>query len=102
METGASDSGKSSGKVKYVYLHGFASGPQSSKAQFFRARMAAEYGIDLVIPDLNEGDFEHLTISRQLGVIERILEGQTGGVRWGPAWADTLRHLRGRARCAHK
>src|SRR5437899_8000134 len=53
-----------------VYLHGFASGPQSSKAQFFR-RKFAERGVTLRIPQLDEGDFEGLTISGQLGVIER-------------------------------
>lgn len=93
METGASDAGNPFGKVKYVYLHGFASGPQSSKAQFFRARMAAEYGIDLVIPDLSEGDFERLTISRQLGVIEGVLEGQTGSVLIGSSMGGYLAAL---------
>jgi hypothetical protein len=56
--------------VKFLYLHGFASGPQSGKASFFREKLAAE-GIELHIPDLSEGDFEHLTTSKQLRVIER-------------------------------
>jgi hypothetical protein len=56
----------------YVYLHGFASSPQSSKAQYFRTQMAGR-GLDLVIPALDEGDFEHLTLSRQLGVVERAV-----------------------------
>jgi predicted esterase YcpF (UPF0227 family) len=34
-----------------VYLHGFASGPASTKAQFFRTRFA-ERGVELAIPDL--------------------------------------------------
>ena len=34
-----------------VYLHGFASGPASTKAQLFRARLA-ERGATLAIPDL--------------------------------------------------
>lgn len=54
----------------FVYLHGFASGPGSQKAQFFRARLA-ECGIDLAIPDLAEGDFENLTITGQLAVVDR-------------------------------
>ena len=32
--------------VTFSYLHGFASGPGSTKAQFFRARIA-EHGIAL-------------------------------------------------------
>jgi pimeloyl-ACP methyl ester carboxylesterase len=58
-----------------LYLHGFASGPSSGKAQYFSARFA-ERGIDLEIPNLVEGDFENLTISGQLAVIERIARGE--------------------------
>ena len=58
-----------------VYLHGFASGPGSQKAQYFRARFA-ECGVDLAVPDLAEGDFEHLTITGQLRVIERVCGGR--------------------------
>lgn len=54
--------------MNYVYLHGFASSPASSKATFFRNRFA-ELGIDLAVPALDGGDFEHLTITAQLRVI---------------------------------
>src|SRR5262245_17262773 len=57
--------------MNLIYLHGFASGPMSSKAQFFRRRFE-KLGVELHIPDLSEGDFEGLTISGQLRVIERI------------------------------
>ena len=57
-----------------VYLHGFASSPQSSKAQFFR-RKFAERGVIIQIPRLDEGNFEGLTITGQLGVIERAAAG---------------------------
>lgn len=56
---------------RIVYLHGFASGPGSKKARFFQERFAAA-GIFIEIPDLADGDFEHLTITRQLQVIERL------------------------------
>src|SRR5215468_10703455 len=52
-----------------IYLHGFASSPQSNKAQYFRRRFA-EQGVEMQIPDLAEGNFEGLTLSSQLGVIE--------------------------------
>ena len=60
--------------MSLIYLHGFASGPQSSKAQFFRRRFE-ELGIAMQIPDLSEGNFEGLTISGQLRVIERMAGG---------------------------
>jgi uncharacterized protein len=60
---------------RIVYLHGFASGPSSKKAQFFRERFA-QLGIGLDIPDLADGDFARLTITGQLGVIERTSRGE--------------------------
>jgi len=60
--------------MKIIYLHGFASGPQSSKAQFFRQRFE-QLGVQMQIPDLSEGDFEHLTLGGQLRVIERACAG---------------------------
>ena len=49
----------------YIYLHGFASGPQSNKAQYLRDRFA-EIDINLNVLDLNQGDFTHLTLTRQI------------------------------------
>lgn len=49
----------------YIYLHGFASSPESTKAQYLRDHFA-ELNIDLKIPNLNQGDFSHLTITRQI------------------------------------
>jgi pimeloyl-ACP methyl ester carboxylesterase len=60
--------------MRFVYLHGFASGPQSRKAQaFLRAFQSRQ--IELEIPCLDEGDFEHLTVSGQLQVVEKLLAG---------------------------
>lgn len=56
---------------RVIYLHGFASGPGSKKARLFRERLAR-----VECPDLAEGDFEHLTITRQLAVIERTARGE--------------------------
>ena len=58
-----------------IYLHGFASGPRSSKAQFFRERLAG-FGIPLEIPDLSQGDFEHLTITGQLEAVGQAAQGR--------------------------
>ncbi len=57
-----------------VYLHGFASGPTSRKAQYFRERFS-ERGLTLEIPDLSQRDFEHLTVGGQLEFLENYLEG---------------------------
>lgn len=60
--------------TRVLYLHGFASSPASRKAQLFRKRFA-EAGIDVEIPDLEQGSFRNLTLSGQLGVIERSAGG---------------------------
>ena len=61
--------------MRFLYLHGFASGAASGKAQWFR-RCFAERGVDLEIPELVDGDFEDITITGQLGVIERTAKGE--------------------------
>jgi pimeloyl-ACP methyl ester carboxylesterase len=58
----------------FLYLHGFASGPSSFKARYFSRRFA-ELGIRLIVPALDEGDFEHLTVTRQRVLIERLTGG---------------------------
>ncbi len=63
------------GHPRFLYLHGFASGPTSRKAQFFRERFA-EAGYVLEVPDLSEGNFEQLTVGGQLRFLERLLEGE--------------------------
>jgi pimeloyl-ACP methyl ester carboxylesterase len=59
--------------IQFIYLHGFASSPQSKKATAFAKRFA-KLGLPLAIPDLEDGDFKHLTISRQLKIIEKTLD----------------------------
>jgi pimeloyl-ACP methyl ester carboxylesterase len=60
--------------LRFLYLHGFASGVESGKAQYFRQRFA-EQGVPLAIPDLAAGDFENLTVTGQMSVIEETLAG---------------------------
>jgi hypothetical protein len=60
--------------TRILYLHGFASSPTSSKARFFAERLRAA-GAEVEVPDLAAGDFEHLTLSAQLRVIERAAAG---------------------------
>ncbi|NET57629.1 MAG: alpha/beta fold hydrolase [Symploca sp. SIO2E6] len=58
--------------MKFVYLHGFASSPESRKAVYLRQAFANR-AISLEVPDLNQGDFSHLTITRQLRQVEMML-----------------------------
>lgn len=50
---------------QFFYLHGWASSPASSKAIFFQ-QCFANSQIHLHIPDLNQDDFYHLTLTRQI------------------------------------
>ena len=58
--------------MRYFYLHGFASSPNSRKAQYLSDRLA-EYGFALEIPDFNQGDFANLTLTRQLDQVINLL-----------------------------
>jgi len=63
--------------AQFIYLHGFASSPRSRKAVFFSERLR-HLGHTVLVPDLEEGDFQGLTISRQLTVVRRALATLTG------------------------
>lgn len=67
------------GLTPVIYLHGFASSPDSTKARFFGDRLAA-HGVPLVIPDLNQPDFTTLTMSRMLTQLSRHIDEAGGRV----------------------
>jgi uncharacterized protein len=58
-----------------LYLHGFASGPTSSKARIFAERLSA-LGRTVAVPALDGGDFRNLTLTGQLQVIEKEAAGR--------------------------
>jgi pimeloyl-ACP methyl ester carboxylesterase len=58
--------------MRLAYLHGFASGPGSTKARFFRTRFA-ERGTTLDVPDLAP-DFTHMTITSMLAIVDALLD----------------------------
>lgn len=82
--------------MRHLWLHGFASGPTSSKGQFVRERLR-ERGIELAIPDLNEPSFFDLTVTRMLGQIDglagasgrAVLFGSSLGGFTAATWAAT-------------
>ncbi|HLH40845.1 MAG TPA: YqiA/YcfP family alpha/beta fold hydrolase [Bryobacteraceae bacterium] len=61
--------------MRVVYLHGFASSPASTKAQYFQRRFA-EHGIRCDVLRLDCGDFRSLTITGQLQVIDQAVRGE--------------------------
>ena len=61
--------------MRVIYLHGFASSPESSKAQYF-ARRFEDLGVRCDVPALDGGDFEQLTISGQLRIVEDLAGGE--------------------------
>jgi len=63
--------------LRVLYLHGFASSPESRKARFFSERLR-QHGFTVDTPDLAEGNFSQLTITGQLKVVEQALNGQSG------------------------
>lgn len=60
----------------YIYLHGFASGPQSYKGTWLRSQFKT-HDIDLQLLDLNQGDFAHLTLTRQINQVAQLLRAPT-------------------------
>ena len=59
--------------TEFIYLHGFASGPNSSKAQAFKKRFE-KLKITFHVPDLQEDDFENLTLYRQIRLVQNIID----------------------------
>jgi pimeloyl-ACP methyl ester carboxylesterase len=63
--------------TRFIYLHGFASSPRSTKAVLFSERLT-RLGQTVDVPDLEEGDFEGLTITRELAVVRREIARAPG------------------------
>lgn len=58
--------------MHFLYLHGFASGPDSTKARYF-ADAFARRGLDLRRLDLNVGAFAGLTVTGQIEVVTETI-----------------------------
>ena len=59
--------------TEFIYLHGFASGPGSNKAKAFKKRFD-ELGISIHVPDLQRGDFENLTLTGEIELVQGIID----------------------------
>lgn len=56
----------------FIYLHGFASSPNSSKAKVFKSKFDS-LNTPIEIPALDGGNFQNLTITRQLDIIFEVM-----------------------------
>jgi len=66
-------------RTPVLYLHGFASSPESTKARYFGERLGAR-GVTLATPDFNQPDFTTLTVTRMLDQLAHDIEGLGGRV----------------------
>jgi pimeloyl-ACP methyl ester carboxylesterase len=67
---------------RYAYLHGFASGPRSSKGTKLREALAV-HGIDLELPDLNRPSFPQLSQAAMFAALDEMDAGEgADGVTW--------------------
>jgi uncharacterized protein len=57
--------------LRFIWLHGFASAPSSTKARYVKERLASR-GLALEIPDLNLPSFRALTVTRMLGQVREL------------------------------
>ncbi len=60
---------------RFLYLHGFASGPRSTKGVAF-AEHFARLGVAIERLDLRVPSFEHLRLSAMLDVVQRAIGGE--------------------------
>lgn len=58
--------------MRFLYLHGFASGPRSTKGVRFAEHLAAR-GVDLERLDLRVPSFEHLRLSAMIDVAQQAI-----------------------------
>ena len=71
--------GMTAPRPKALYLHGFASGPGSTKAQAF-AKAAREAGVSLDVLDLRQPSFAHLRLSAMIDHVAKAI-GEGDGER---------------------
>ncbi len=59
--------------MEYIYLHGFLSGPTSTKGRYLSGKFE-KLNVNLHCPDLNGENFSSLKVSSQIHIIEDLLD----------------------------
>jgi pimeloyl-ACP methyl ester carboxylesterase len=77
LPSGVQDAAVTEGPTAVLYLHGFASSPESTKARYCGDRLTA-HGVRFACPDFNEPDFRTLTITRMLDALGRAIDAAGG------------------------
>jgi esterase/lipase len=67
----------------FIYLHGFASGPETQKGLFFKSKISESFNSQLLIPDLNLPSFERLSINSQIDHIHSLLKPNSKNILIG-------------------
>lgn len=68
---------KSKLNLNFLYLHGFASSPQSRKARFFKEKIELN-GWHCSVPDLNVPSFEELSLAAQIDLSSELISQLNG------------------------
>ena len=68
--------------IEYAYLHGFASGPKSTKGIHLRSELALS-GRTLHIPDLNPPRVEEITYTGLLAAFDNFASTRDPSAAWG-------------------
>ncbi|MBP9093204.1 alpha/beta fold hydrolase [bacterium] len=63
--------------MNFLYLHGFASSPQSRKALFFKEKIELN-GWHCSVPDLNVPSFEELSLAAQIALSRELISRLNG------------------------
>ncbi len=86
---------------KVIYLHGLASSPASIKAKAFKDYFD-KWGMEPIIPNLNEPSFSELTISRALECVVRLMDETdpaNGLLLMGSSFGGLVASFAARERC---
>ena len=68
-------------RLRYAYLHGFASGPDARKGTHL-AEVLAPLGVTLERPDLTRPSFSRLTVTAALGALDDLHAAGPADARW--------------------
>ena len=75
-----------------LYLHGFCSSAKSTKGQFLIGCFS-KIGVEVICPNLDQGDFENTTLTRQLALVRRLAQSHRPEMLMGSSLGGYLAAL---------